>query len=77
MRKLVTCVAVAITMFPVSGRAQMTINMSQVTCANYLAMTPDQSRTFSAWMSGWFNHKWGYVSVGLNDFARNVASVKQ
>ena len=77
MRKLIMCVAVAITIFPVSGRAQMTINMSQVTCANYLAMTPDQSRTFSAWMSGWFNHKWGYVSVGLNDFVRNVASVKQ
>ncbi len=40
-------------------------------------MTPDQSRTFSAWGSGWFNNRWGYVSVGLNDFARNVASVKQ
>ena len=28
-------------------------------------------------MSGWFNHKWGYTTMGLDDFARNVASVRQ
>jgi hypothetical protein len=77
MRKLIMCLGVAMTIAPASGQAQMTIDMSKVTCANYLAMTPDQSRTFSAWMSGWFNHRWGYVSVGFNDFARNIASVKQ
>jgi hypothetical protein len=77
MRKLVCCLAVLAASFSTAARAQVTIDMSKVTCANYLAMTPDQSRTFSAWMSGWFNHRWGYVSVGLNDFARNVASVKQ
>ncbi|WP_334451945.1 hypothetical protein [Bradyrhizobium elkanii] len=31
---------------------------------------------FSAWMSGWFNQKKGYVFVDLNAYARNVASVK-
>ena len=77
MRKLILCLAIAMTIAPGSGQAQVTIDMSRVTCANYLAMTPDQTSTFSAWMSGWFNHKWGYISVGLNDFARNVASVKQ
>ena len=30
------------------------IDMSKVTCADYLAMPPDKSRTFSAWMSGYF-----------------------
>ena len=77
MRKLVFSLAILGASLSTAAQAQMTINMAQVTCANYLAMTPDQSRTFSAWMSGWFNHRWGYVSVGLNDFARNVASVKQ
>lgn len=77
MRKLVFCLAVLGATFPMAARAQVTLDMSKVTCANYLAMTPDQSRTFSAWGSGWFNNRWGYVSVGLNDFARNVASVKQ
>lgn len=77
MRKLILVSAIAMTLAPASGQAQMTIDMSRVTCANYLAMSPDQTRTFSAWMSGWFNHKWGYISVGLNDFARNIASIKQ
>jgi hypothetical protein len=40
-------------------------------------MAPAQARIFSAWMSGWFNHKWGYTTMGLDDFARNVASVRQ
>jgi len=77
MRKLILFLAIAMTVAPASGQAQVTIDMSRITCANYLAMSPDQARTFSAWMSGWFNHKWGYVSVGLNDFARNIASIKQ
>ena len=77
MRKLILILTIAMTVAPGSGHAQVTIDMSRVTCANYLAMPPDQTSTFSAWMSGWFNHKWGYTSVGLNDFARNIASIKQ
>ncbi len=77
MRNIILGLALAITIAPGTAGAQVTIDMSKVTCANYLAMTPDQSRIFSAWMSGWFNQRLGYVAVGLNDFARNVASVKQ
>ena len=77
MRKLLFCLAVAITVIPGSGHAQVTLDMTRLTCADYLAMPPDQGRVFSAWMSGWFNQKFGYVSVGLGDFARNVASVRQ
>ena len=40
-------------------------------------MAPAQSRPFSAWMSGWYNYKFGYLSVGFEDFARNTASVRQ
>ena len=77
MRKLIIILAVLMTVAPGSVQAQVTIDMSRVTCANYLAMSPAQTSTFSAWMSGWYNHKWGYTSVGLNDFARNIASIKQ
>jgi hypothetical protein len=77
MRKLIFCLALATASLPSLGHAQVTLDMSRVTCANYLAMTPEQSRMFSAWMSGWFNQRYGYVWVGLNDFARNVASVKE
>jgi hypothetical protein len=33
-----------------------------VTCAQYLAMPPEQSSVFAAWMSGWYNQKMGYTS---------------
>jgi hypothetical protein len=58
------------------AHAQVTIDMSRVTCAEYLAMPPAQSATFSAWMSGWFNQKNGYVFVDINAYERNVANVK-
>ena len=73
MRKLTFGLAVAISILPSAGRAQVTLDMTQMTCANYLAMSPDQARVFSAWMSGWFNQRWGYITVGFEDFARNVA----
>src|SRR5215468_6120067 len=60
-----------------TGHAQATLDMTRVTCADYLALPPDRSEIFSAWMSGWFNQRLGYVSVGLSDFQRNVASIKQ
>jgi hypothetical protein len=38
-----------------------------VTCANYLAMSPNQAREFFAWMSGWFNQRFGHITVGSDD----------
>ena len=77
VRKLIFCLTLATASLPGLSQAQVTLDMTRVTCANYLAMSPDQIRIFSSWMSGWFNQKFGYISVGLNDFSRNVASVRQ
>lgn len=77
MRKMLLCLAVAMAFAPSSSQAQVTLDMSRITCGDYVAMSPAQARIFSAWMSGWFNHKWGYTTVGFDDFARNVASVRQ
>jgi len=60
-----------------TGHAQERENMTQVTCANYLAMSPDLARLYSAWMSGWYNQKFGYTTIGLDDYGRSVASVRQ
>ena len=76
MKKLVFCLTLAAAMPSAIAHAQLTINMSSVTCAQYLAMAPAQSADFSAWMSGWVNQKNGYVFVDLNAYARNVANVK-
>ena len=72
--KLALCLAF---IFPAMAQAQVIIEMTRVTCADYLAMPPDQSRMFSAWMSGYFNQKSGYSWVDLGAEARNVANVKQ
>ena len=74
---LVLCPTIVVPLSLSSLRAQVMIDMSKVTCANYLAMPPDKSRIFSAWMSGYFNQKSGYAWVDLNAFARNIANVKQ
>jgi len=77
MRTPILVLALATTILPTAAYSQATRDMTRVTCANYLAMSPSEGRFFSAWMSGWFNQKYGYITVGLDDFAKNVASIRQ
>jgi hypothetical protein len=76
MRKMLFGLAMVGMIAPSLGHAQAAIDMGRVTCAEYLAMPPEMSADFSAWMSGWFNQKNGYVSVDLDAFHRNVDNVK-
>ena len=76
MKALAFCLTLGAAMLASSVQAQVSIDMSRVTCAEYLAMPAAQSATFSAWMSGWFNQKTGYVFVDLDAYAKNVANVK-
>jgi hypothetical protein len=64
------------TLIPTIGQAQILVDMSRLTCGQYLAMPPDQSRIYAAWMSGWFNQKMGTTYVNLEAYERNVANVK-
>ena len=77
MGKLVFALAIAVSILPGTGHAQEREDMTQLTCTNYLIMSPDMARVYSAWMSGWYNQKFGYTTVGIDDYARNVASVRQ
>jgi hypothetical protein len=61
---------------PATTQAQIAVDMSRLTCGQYLAMSPDQSRIYAAWMSGWFNQKTGTTWVNLEAYARNVENVK-
>ena len=75
MKKSVFCLMLAGATWPSTTHAQVSIDMARVTCADYLALSVADSAVFSAWMSGWFNQKTGYVFVDLNAYARNVANV--
>ena len=61
---------------PATSQAQIAVDMSLLKCGQYLAMPPDQSRIYAAWMSGWFNQKMGYTYINLEAYERNVANVK-
>jgi len=76
MRKSMLCLMLVGVAWPSATYAQVTVDMARVTCAEYLALSASDSAVFSAWMSGWFNQKSGYVFVDLNAYARNVANVK-
>jgi hypothetical protein len=76
MKKFAYGLAVAGATLPSVAHAQVKIDMNSVTCAQYLALPPDQSEKFSAWMSGWFNQRSGYAWIDLNQYAQNIANVK-
>jgi hypothetical protein len=76
MKRSVLCLLLVGAAWPSGTRAQVSIDMARVTCAQYVALSPADSAVFSAWMSGWFNQKTGHVFVDLNAYARNVASLK-
>jgi hypothetical protein len=61
---------------PAISHAQIAVDMTKLTCGQYLEMSPDQSRIYAAWMSGWFNQKMGTTYVNLEAYEKNVENVK-
>lgn len=77
MKKAVILALLGAGIFCAPAHAQVTFDMSRVTCADYLAMSPATSRDFSAWMSGWFNQQSGNSTLNVEGYRRNVASVQK
>lgn len=65
MKKFALGLALVCASLPSVAFGQVKIDMTQVTCAQYLALPPDQSEKFSAWMSGWFNQRSGKAWIDL------------
>jgi hypothetical protein len=68
--------ALAISLLPVAAKAQVTVDMSAFTCAQYLAMSPSMSRDFSAWMSGWYSYQTRSTVVDVLAHEKNIAKLK-
>jgi hypothetical protein len=77
MRCKLVILTFAISMIPVVANAQLTIDMGNITCGQYLAMPPSQSDIFSAWMSGWFSYQNNKTYVNIVAHQKNIASVKE
>ncbi|SFK78108.1 HdeA/HdeB family chaperone [Methylocapsa palsarum] len=76
MKKFAVGFVLAGLLLPATSHAQVMIDTTRITCADYLAMPPEDSKVFSAWLSGWFNQKTGSTAVDLDRYAQNVANVK-
>jgi hypothetical protein len=77
MRSGLICLTFAISIIPVVANAQLTIDMGNITCGQYLAMPSSQSDNFSAWMSGWFSYQNRRTFVDLVLHQKNIANVKE
>jgi hypothetical protein len=76
MRFRLISLAFVILHLPAAANAQLTIDMANIKCDQYLAMSPSQSRDFSAWMSGWFSYQLSKTSIDLLTHQKNIANVK-
>ena len=56
--------------------AEPVVQMRKVTCVQYLAMTPLESKRFSAWMSGWYSYQVGKTRVDVITYQKNIENVK-
>jgi HdeA/HdeB family len=62
--------------FATTANAQVTIQMRSFKCQEFLALTPAQSASFSAWMSGWYSYQVGKKWFDLIAYQKNIANVK-
>jgi hypothetical protein len=76
MRFRLMSLAFAVCVLPAAANAQLSVEMRNIRCEQYLAMAPSQSSDFSAWMSGWYSYKVGKTWVDLVAYQKNIANVK-
>ena len=77
MKKALLAAVLGTAMFSQASQAQLMIDMNRLTCGQFVAMSPEQSRVYAAWMSGFFNQKTGYAWVDLEAYERNFVNLKQ
>ncbi len=75
MKYILAGVLAASVFVPGLATSQVAIDMSRVTCADYLALPQADAKMFGAWVSGWFSQKHGYGFIDLDTHATNVANM--
>jgi hypothetical protein len=66
----------AISLLPLTGNAQITVQMAEIRCDQFLAMPTAQQEKFSAWMSGWYSYQTSTPWVDFIHYRQNIANVK-
>ena len=53
------------------AKAQLILEMSALTCKNYIEAPPERQQLIAAWMSGYFNAERNMPTVDFDRFATN------
>ena len=76
MRMKFIGLTLAISLLPLTANAQLTVQMADVRCDQYLAMPPAQQEKFAAWMSGWYSYQTRTPWVDFAQYRQNIANVR-
>ena len=69
--------AMVIATWSLPAKAQVVLEMSMITCGQYLNQVRDKQDEIAAWLSGYFNAARGQSSVNLGNFQRNKEIVER
>ena len=60
-----------------SAHAQVTVEVSQITCAQFVQQKVGPSRLIAAWLSGFYNGKNNNTQIDVQRFQTNLAKVER
>ena len=69
--------ALLLAMWSVPGKAQVVLDMTLITCGEYMGQNRDTQDLLAAWMSGYFNAAKNQSMVDLARFERNRKAVEK
>ncbi|MFZ3328190.1 MAG: HdeA/HdeB family chaperone [Methylocella sp.] len=75
MRKFAVFAVAVMAGAVVPAKAQVVLEMSAVTCEQYLKSAPEEQATLASWMSGYFNASKNVATVDLRKAERNLEVV--
>lgn len=75
MRRILVIAAAAAAFFTVPAKAQVTLDMSLITCQQFSDMEPERQALVGNWMRGYFSATKNLSTVDMRYVKRNKAKV--
>jgi acid stress chaperone HdeB len=75
LRSIMLAAAVASFSFALTAQAQVILDMSLITCGEYLKSDPERQEMVAAWMSGYFNASRNQPMISFERFEYNKKNV--
>ena len=76
-RRMIGACALCLAALSIPAKAQVIVDLSLVTCGQYMGKDRDTQDVIAAWMSGYFNAAKNQSMVDLSRFERNRKAVEK